>query len=88
MKNNDLLYLNKGSPISPLAQEALSEKPHHYKRSSSVPKKCVSDDDMSLVMITKCIVLMNDIKLPKTYNLMHNECQPFHESKHFFYSII
>lgn len=37
-----------GSPISPLAQEPLLEKPHQYKRSSSVPKKCVSDDDMSL----------------------------------------
>lgn len=37
-----------GSPISPLAQEPMSEKGHHYKRSSSVPKKCVSDDDMSL----------------------------------------
>uniref|UniRef100_K1PBD9 Uncharacterized protein n=1 Tax=Magallana gigas TaxID=29159 RepID=K1PBD9_MAGGI len=37
-----------GSPVSPLAQGPLSEKAHHYKRSSSVPKKCVSDDDMSL----------------------------------------
>lgn len=37
-----------GSPVSPLAQEQMSEKAHHYKRSSSVPKKGVSDDDMSL----------------------------------------
>lgn len=58
--NNTLLYLHEGSPVSPLAQGPLSEKAHHYKRSSSVPKKCVSDDDMSLVMIKKCIVLYCD----------------------------